>query len=121
MTTLVEAFVAAITNGGAAPVGGIWPVVNTKEPPVYPYAVYQRVLSQENVSLGGSSNLQQTRLQLDVYARTYSEALLAVNAIDAALFADPLTVIALTAQDLPDFETRAYRVVREYSVWSTLP
>ena len=68
MTTLIQDVQALLS--GLSPAGGVWYAINTTEPPAYPYIVWQRIVSVANVSLGGPSNRQNTRIQIDIVARS---------------------------------------------------
>jgi hypothetical protein len=72
MATILET-VQAILQPLAS--GGSWPGVNTTEPLaldsagiVRPFITFQRVVGSDNVSLGGPSATQQTRVQVDYFA-----------------------------------------------------
>lgn len=99
-------------------VGGAWPMVNTAEPPVYPFIVYQRVVSISNDTFDGPSDLQSTRVQVDVYSRSVSE----VDAIGTAVanaFADwSVPNSPLSSADLSDPVVKAYRTTQDFSIWS---
>jgi hypothetical protein len=97
---------------------GAWYGVNTTEPPVYPYIVFQRISSVPNVSIAGPSVLQNTRFQIDIYSRQISEATGIETALEAAMTAWSVTNIPLTSQDIYEDDVRAYRISKDYSVWS---
>lgn len=127
MTTLLEDLQAALT--ACVPIGKAWPIVNTSEAPatelvgsetvVAPYIVWQRIVSTDNVNLQGPSNVQNTHLQVDIFAPRLADAEAVREAVDAALLAlAPTTrVISLTSQDLYEESVKLYRIVREFSVW----
>ena len=116
MTTLIQD-VQALLNPLAA--GGAWYAINTQQPPVYPYIAWQRIVSVDNVSLTGPSNLQNNRLQIDIYSLQISEADTILNAVDAAFATSALSNVPLNSQDLYDDTVKAFRVMREYSVWAS--
>jgi hypothetical protein len=104
------------------PVGGAWPSVNTQEPPstaadgsVAPYIVWQRVVSVDNVTLGGPSDLQNTRLQVDVFAPRLVDAEAVRVAVDAAM--GGIGAIPLSSQDLYEEVPKLFRIIREFSIW----
>lgn len=117
MTTLLQdlqTVLAPVTPGGA------WYQVNESQPPVTPYVVYSRVISTTNNSLQGPSNLQNTRVQVDVYARTMQLAEAAADAADVAMRAGPwASCVQVSATDMYEAEVRLYRVVRDFSLWAT--
>ena len=117
MTTLVQDVQAVLAT--LAPAGGVWYAVNTTEPPVYPYILWIRVASTPNVSLAGPSNLQNTRIQIDIFSRQVSELLAMESALEAAMAASGLQNVPLSSMDLYEEPVRAYRASKDYSVWST--
>ena len=116
MTVLIEQ-VQALLDPLAA--GGAWYGINTVEPPTYPYIVWQRVVSTPNVWLSGPSLMQNTRIQVDIYARRISEAETVANAVETAMAAWSVQNVPLSSQDLYDEEVKAHRVSKDYSLWST--
>jgi len=113
---VVEDIVALLGNLGAA--GGVWYAVNTNEPATYPYLVVQRIASEANVALGGPSGLQNTRVQIDVYARRMADAVALEGAIESTMAAWAVQNVPLTSQDFFDDIVRAFRVSKDYSIWS---
>jgi hypothetical protein len=102
-----------------APAGGIWPLVNTAEPPVFPYITFQRIVSTDNVTMTGPSNLQNTRVQIDVFSLRISEVDAMVTAMDALFLASPIQNVPIAQSDGYEDAVKAYRIMREYSVWAT--
>ncbi len=116
MATLIES-VQAVLEPLAS--GGSWYEVNTTEPPAAPYIVFSRIPSPANVTLQGPSNLQNTRLQIDLYSRSVQELLSLGDSIEAAMAAAGFTNVPLTQRDMYEPDTKLYRTSYEYSVWST--
>lgn len=114
-TTLIED-VQALLNPLAA--GGCWYGVNTTEPPNYPFIVWQRVVSTSNVTLQGASNLQNTRIQIDIYSRQISEAVAIENALEAVFANSTIGNVPISSQDMYEDAVKAYRIMKDYSVWS---
>lgn len=83
-----------------------------------PYIVYQRVVSTTNNNLLGASDLQNTRVQIDAYAKTYAAVQQLASSIRSAMQAAGFTNIQLSEQDLYEFEPRLHRVTLDYSIWS---
>jgi hypothetical protein len=102
-----------------APAGGVWYGLNTAQPQVFPYIVWSRVASTPTTSLGGPSLLQNTRLQIDIYARTVSEAATIESALETAMQASSITNVSLSSQDIVEPDTRLFHVIKDYSVWAT--
>lgn len=117
MTTLVED--VQILLNTLAPAGGVWYGVNTTEPPAYPYIVWQRIASSDNVSMTGPSNLQNTRIQIDVFSLRISEANTLRDALDIAFNSASITNIPISTSETYEDMIRGFRLMREYSVWTT--
>jgi hypothetical protein len=115
MSTVVEDL-RAILNPLAT--NGAWYGVNTTEPPKFPYIVFTRISSTPNVSLLGPSGLQNTRFQIDIFSRQISEAVSIEIALEAAMQAWATQNVPLSSADLYEEPVRAYRVMKEFSVWS---
>lgn len=116
MTTLIEDLRALLQPLVA---GGAWPVVNEQQPPVYPYIVFTRITSPFNVTLSGPSDLQNTRVQIDIFARRITEANAIAEAVDAAMVTWNHQNVPLDSRDSFEDPVRAYRITRDYSVWAT--
>lgn len=116
MTVLIEDLQALLTT--LAPTGGVWYQVNTAEPAVYPYIVFQRVSSTPNVSLAGQSLLQNTRVQIDIYSRTISAVAALEVLLEAAFTAWSVQNVPIGSQDLYEDSVKAFRVSKDYSCWS---
>lgn len=117
MTTLVEDVVARLQT--LAPAGGVWYAINTQEPPVYPYIVVTRVVSTPNVSLQGPSDLQNTRVQIDILALQASQAIALETALEASMTSWSVINVPLSSQDSFEEPVRAFRVIKDYSIWAT--
>lgn len=116
MSTLIED-VQAVLEPLAG--GGAWYGACTLQPPPYPYIVFQRVFSAASVALGGPSDLQNTRFQIDVYSRSVQQVDAIGAAIDAAFAANPITNVPLGTQDFYEDDTKAHRVSKDFSIWAT--
>lgn len=121
MTTMVQDIDAALKT--LLPAGGVYVSVNTGESGKYPYIVFQRVVSSDNVGLSGPSNVQNARIQVDVFDRTYSgaEALAAqARAVLLSTFSSfPRACVPLTSFDVYEELVKAHRVSADYSIWAT--
>ena len=116
MATLIEQLQSTLSPLAA---GGCWYAINTAEPPVYPYIVFMRIVSTTNVALGGPSNLQNTRFQVDVYSRQISEASSVELAVEQAMNAATLfSSVQISQQDTYESEVKAYRCSADFSVFS---
>lgn len=99
--------------------GRLYPSV-APDSPVAPYAVYFRVSSVEQSTVdtnGGDGNSSNTRLQLDVWAKSYAEAQSCAAAAKAALLAWNVENNVLMEQDLYEPETKFHRVMLDISTW----
>lgn len=119
MTTLAQTLQAVLDPLAA---GGSWFIENTQTPPVYPYIVWMNVVSSTNVSFDGASDLQNTRVQIDIFhTSSVSGAAQQLGqveaAIRAAMAAASLVNVPLSSYDMSVPEVRAYRRVLEYSIW----
>lgn len=117
MSVLLEDVKAALATLGA--VGGVWYAVNENERPVYPYIVFLRIASTPNVSLQGQSNVQNTRFQFDIYAQQISQAAVLEVALEALFIGSAIVNVPLTSQDFYEPDVKAFRVSKDYSVWSS--
>ena len=119
MTTLVEEINAALS--ALAPAGGVWVMVNTAESGAFPYIVFQRIVSTTNASLGGPSNVQNTRVQVDVFDRQYRNAASLAAQVQASLLATfssyPKSCVPISAFDGYEEAIKAYRVSADFSIW----
>lgn len=117
MTTLLEDLQTVLKPLAA---GGAWYQINEAQPPVYPFIAYSRVVSTTNNSLGGASALQNTRVQVDVYARSIAQAEAIGDALVSAMNAGPWAAcVQISSEDFYEFEARTYRVVKDFSIWAT--
>lgn len=115
MTVLIEdlqALLMPLADGGA------WYAVCTASPVPSEYIAWQRVASSPNVSLGGPSDLQNTRVQIDIYARTVARAAAIEAAVEAAMAGSSIVNVPLASQDIFEPDTRLFRVIKDYSVWA---
>lgn len=104
----------AALSGIAA--GGVWNLraaQNTNPP----YIAWQRVISTTNNSLRGASDVQNTRVQIDAYATSYTAADALGSAIEAAVVG--IGAIKISEQDFFEDDTRLYRVSQDFSLWTT--
>ncbi|MBK5203853.1 MAG: DUF3168 domain-containing protein [Polaromonas sp.] len=87
---------------------------------VAPYATYSRVSSIEQSTLdanGGTGNEANTRMQIDVWALSYSEASTKAEAVKTALKGWTTANIILSEQDDYEPDTLLFRVMLDLSIW----
>lgn len=103
--------------------GGAWYGLNAAQPPVYPYITWQRITSTTSNTLDGPTNLQNTRVQVDIFSPDIYAANAIGIALDAAMqaasVAGTLTNVQLSSQDIYEFDVRCHRITKDFSVWST--
>jgi Protein of unknown function (DUF3168) len=109
------------TLGSVSSLGGrVYPNV-APDKPTTPYAVYTRVASVPTNTLADGQPIQQTRLQVDYYATSYSAVQSAALAGQAALLSAFPSMTQQLDQDLYEAEVKLHRVMHDYSVWHTQP
>lgn len=118
--TSLSATVFALLNPLAS--GGAWRS-RAGQGVIAPYIVFLFVPSSVENQMDGAPVANNTRLQVDVYATTPSEADSIMDAVTAAMQAaadtNTLSNWAITSPgDEPDPDTRLYRVKCEWSIWS---
>lgn len=84
-----------------------------------PYIVYQRVSANTENILSGSSGLINTRIQIDVYATTYAQALGIAAEIDALMADWAVQNVSVLSQDFYEPDAKLHRVSTDYSTWHT--
>lgn len=96
----------------------IYPV-RVPQSPAYPLVSYMRVSNSHVNSLSGSSGLDNSRYQFDVYSDTYASANSVADAIIAAMAtATTYKSILLSRIDLDhDLDVDKYRITIDFSVW----
>ena len=102
--------------------GGVFYGINSlevNEQIVFPYIVWIKISSSTNNTLAGPTDMQNTRVQVDVFADAVSALDPATAAINAAMAAAPFQSVQLTSQDAYEGEVRAFRRSLDFSVWST--
>lgn len=86
---------------------------------VHPYIVYFRVANTEENTLatnGGVGNLENTRLQVDVWSDKYLEAQTIAGQVKAAMKGWATSNIKTLEQDDYEPDTKLHRVILEFSV-----
>lgn len=119
MPTLIEQIQTALDPTVA---GGSFYAVNTlemNEATVFPYLTFLFVSSSTNNTLAGATDLQNARVQVDVYATDPASLDSSGKAVLAAMAAAPFTNVQLTSQDGYEDQVRLYRRSLDFSVWST--
>lgn len=82
-----------------------------------PYITYQRISSNSETVLAGSSGLTNTRMQIDVYATTYAQATSIATEVDALMSAWLVQNVSILLQDFYEDQVKLYRISHDYSLW----
>lgn len=85
--------------------------------PVAPYIVYQNIANTPEVTLADGVPINNTRMQFDVYDKTYEGAKALAAQVVTAMAGSAITNVPLMNQDLYEPEVRLYRVQMDYSIW----
>lgn len=112
MQTQLVTLLSGATDAGAR----VYPQVAPDSTP-RPYITYQRVYAQSNNVMSGNSGLINTRVQIDVYADTYSQAQTIALQVDALMSGWTLQIVSNPAQDMYEPDVKLHRVLLDYSVW----
>ena len=113
LTQEIQSLLAPFTSGGAHY------AINEAETLSYPYIVWQRIISVPTVDLAGPADLQNTRIQVDIFSRYVSEAHAVQLSVQAAFAAWTKPNVPLSVQDMYENEVKAYRTSLDYSIWAT--
>ncbi len=84
------------------------------------YATYSRVFAEEQASLdnnGGTGNLVNTRLQIDIYSTSFADAQAKSIVLKSALKGWSLQNVMQDEQDMYEPDTKLFRVMLDLSVW----
>ena len=82
-----------------------------------PYITYQRISSNQEVVLSGTSGLTNTRMQIDVYATTYAQATSIAAQVDALMSAWSVQNVSILLQDFFEDQVKLFRISHDYSLW----
>jgi hypothetical protein len=107
----------ALLNGNTDALTRIYPQIAPDGPVTTPYIVFQRISANSENVLSGKTNLINTRLQIDVYSKTYVEAQAVAAQIDALMDGWSVQNVSNPAQDAFEPDVRLHRVILDYSVW----
>ena len=116
--TMVESMVGLLTNGGTAAGNRIFPMT-APDSVVRPYIVFQRITTNDENVMGGSTSLYNTRMQIDCYADTYAGVIALAAQVDALFIAWTIQNVSLGQQDLYESDVKLYRIQADYSIWHT--
>lgn len=106
--TDIQAAVGALVNGRCYP-------LNAPEKPVTPYAVYFQVANAPEVTMATEVPVENTRVQVDIYAKTYAEVQSLADSIRSAMMG--INAVPLLSVDLYEQDVKLYRVAQDFSIW----
>lgn len=97
----------------------LYPVILPQNP-TYPAITYQRVAGVRINSLSGYSTLENPVMQVDVWAKTYEEAISLSGAVITAMENSTSFKCTLphTPIDIYEDEIEAYRREMDFSIWN---
>lgn len=111
-----EALVSGATSAGTR----VYPLT-APDGVTKPYITYQRVaVNSENV-LFGDSGLVNTRLQVDMFAKTYGEVDVLAQQLDALMDGWSVQNVSILSQDGYEPDVKVFRVSTDYSIWHPSP
>ena len=96
--------------------GSCWPLV-APDKPATPYIVYQNISNTPEVTLSDGVPINNTRMQIDVYAKSYKDVKAVAAAVVTAMATAAFTNVPLQNQDLYEQDVKLYRVQMDYSLW----
>lgn len=95
-------------------VGRCYPLT-APDKPTCPYAIYFQVSNTPNVVIDNTIAIENARIQVDVYAKTYAQCQSLADGVRSAMIG--IDGIPLTAADLYEPEVKLYRVTQDFSFW----
>jgi len=98
--------------------GRVYPQV-APDKPTAPYIVYARVASSPENTLSSGQPIQQTRLQVDIFDKTYAGAIALAEQVIAAMTGATVNAIQILEMDQYEPDVKLHRVVHDYSIWHT--
>jgi len=87
--------------------------------PVTPYIVFSRVASVPENTLSSGQPVQQTRIQVDMYDKSYDAAQSLADSVQVAILtlAYPIQATQTLEQDMYESEVKLHRVSHDYSIY----
>jgi hypothetical protein len=111
VSTIQEQFVAQMAGVAAA-----HPII-APQGTALPYVTYQRISSNVNNVLSGPPSIDNTRLQVDVWAGNYAAVQTLAAAVKARMLAWSVQNVLLIEYDLYEQDVQVFRVLLDYSIW----
>lgn len=97
----------------------VYPSAVELKTPLLPYIVYVHVASSPENIIDGNGNppINNTRLQVDVYAQYFKPMRTLAKAVTDAFLGWATPNVAATSQFLFESDTRLHRAILEFSIW----
>ena len=114
--TMLESLFQYLKAGQTLADSRIYPVIGPDKPQS-PYVAYQAIFSNSENVLDGSSGLVNTRVQFDVYSKSYNEARQLFAQIDTLMNLWTTKNVSLGSSDGFESAVKRYRVSGDYSIW----
>jgi hypothetical protein len=117
-----EIYTALSANAPVAALIGtrIYPLL-MPESVLLPAIVYQTVATTPQNGFSGNHGLDNVRVQVDCWADSLPAAQALAAAVRPAMAVAPLYGLPLLALEDYDSTTQMYRVIQDFSIWSTVP
>lgn len=96
--------------------GRVYPIVMPEKGTV-PAIVYQRISSTPENTLDGGATIDQIRIQVDTYAKTYAEAKNLASQVRTALESSSAKATLQTDVDFFEPDVKLYRVTQDFYCW----
>lgn len=115
---LEELIYAALTAASPQTIAGlrVFALIAKQGTPL-PRITFQRVGNAPVTDFGGSSNLDQVRIQVDCWADDYLESKTLASQTRAILEAQSFKALLISDFDEYEPDTRIYRVRQDYRCW----
>jgi hypothetical protein len=113
----LESDVQTLLAGVSLATGGVFQTT-AKQGVAAPYIVWDEIISTTNNTLNGASNIQNTRIQVDCYAKTPDTRRTLRDAVTTAMAAATFKNVQLTSQHAFEADVKLYRAILDFSVWS---
>lgn len=114
--TMLESLLQYLEAGSTLAGQRIYPVI-APDKSECPYVVFQVIFSNSENVLDGSTGLVNTRIQFDVYSKTYKEAKQLFAQLDSLMSLWSTKNVSLGSSDGFESAVRLYRVSADYSIW----
>jgi hypothetical protein len=96
--------------------GRVYPLT-APDSPTKPFIIYQNIANTPEVTLANGVPINNTRMQIDCYDKTYAAVKALAVSVQAAMAAASFTNVPLMNQDLYEQDVKLYRVQLDYSLW----